>query len=143
MVDVVEELEKVRRIFPTAPYVASAWVFGSIARGRARPDSDLDVALLLGDPDADARTFRRELFDLAARLEDASGRRVDLVVLGPRDPIVAHRVLSEGLLLYDAAPQRRVRFVADVLSRYFDWAPRYEAAAAKSLAVNRAWAKGA
>lgn len=143
MVAMVDEIEKVRSVLLKAPYLASAWLFGSVARGQARPDSDLDIALLLDDPEADARTFRRALFDLAALLEEASGRRVDLVVLGPRDPILAHRVLSEGLLVHDPAPRRRTRFMVDVLGRYFDWAPHYEAAAERSLAANRAWAKGA
>jgi hypothetical protein len=78
--------------------------------------------------------------DLAARLERAAGRRVDLVVLGLHDPIVAHRVLREGRLVHDADPERRIDFTSDALSRYLDWAPRYRAAAARSLEVNRAWA---
>jgi uncharacterized protein len=123
--------------------VAAAWVFGSVARGEAREDSDLDVAVLLRDRRADALTHRRELGDLAARLETAAGRRIDLVVLGLRDPILAHRVLSEGVLVSDADPERRIDFTSDALARYLDWAPRYEAAAAESLAVNRAWARGA
>jgi uncharacterized protein len=129
-------------VLRAAPELAAAWVFGSVARGDARDDSDLDVAVLLRDPGPDALTHRRALAALAARLEAASGRRVDLVVLGLRDPILAHRVLSEGALVLDRDPDRRVGFTAAAYSRYFDWAPKYEAAAARSLAANRAWASG-
>jgi predicted nucleotidyltransferase len=122
--------------------IAAAWVFGSVARGDARADSDLDIALLMRDPAASAVAYRRVLSDLAARLELAAGREVDLVVLSLRDPIVAHRALSEGVLLLDADPERRVDFTSDVLARYLDWAPLYEAAARRSLAANRAWARG-
>ena len=128
-------------LFRATPAVAAAWVFGSVARGRAREQSDLDVAVLLADPRADGRTHRRDLMDLAARLEAASGRRVDLVVLGPWDPILAHRVLSEGVVVHDADPERRIDFTSDALSRYLDWGPRYEAAAARSLEANLAWAR--
>jgi hypothetical protein len=125
------------------PALAAAWIFGSVARGEAREDSDLDVAVLLRDRRADALSHRRELMHLAARLEAVAGRRVDLVVLGPRDPIVAHRVLSEGRLVYEADRERRIGFQSDALARYLDWAPSYAAAAARSLAVNLAWAREA
>jgi predicted nucleotidyltransferase len=126
-----------------APAVAAAWVFGSMARGEARDDSDLDVAVLLRDRRATAVTLRRDLMDLAARLEQAAGHRIDLVVLGLHDPIIAHRVLSDGVLVYDADRDRRIDFTSDVLARYLDWAPRYEATAARSLEANLAWAREA
>lgn len=123
--------------------LAAAWVFGSVARGEARADSDIDVAVLLSDPSANALSMRRELMRLAANLERAAQRRVDLVVLGVHDPMLAHRVLSEGRLVHDADPKRRIEFTSNVLARYFDWAPLYEAAAARSLEANRAWAREA
>jgi predicted nucleotidyltransferase len=123
--------------------VAAAWVFGSVARGQARVDSDVDVAVLLRDRDADPAVKRKELARLAARLEVAAGRRVDLAVLSLRDPILAHRVLCEGILVADADLERRIDFANDAIARYLDWAPRYEAAAARSLEANRAWARGA
>lgn len=130
-----------RAAFEAAPGVAAAWVFGSVPRGDAREDSDLDVAVLLRDHAASAITHRRQLSELAARLEDAASRRIDLVVLGPHDPIIFHRVLSEGVLVYDAHPQRRIQAASAALARYFDWAPSYEATAAASLRTNLAWAR--
>jgi hypothetical protein len=60
--------------------------------------------------------------------------------LGLHDPIVVHRVLSEGVLVYDADPDRRLDFTT-ALARYLDWAPRFEAAARMSVAANLAWAR--
>ena len=54
---------------PQSLPVVAMWVFGSVARGDAREDSDLDVAVLLRD--GDARPHRRALLDLTARLESA------------------------------------------------------------------------
>ncbi|MEQ9319692.1 MAG: nucleotidyltransferase domain-containing protein [Polyangiaceae bacterium] len=138
----MSRFELFESVFARSGVVAAAWVFGSVARGDARPDSDLDVAVLLSDPAATAVTHRRELFELAALLESTSQRHVDLVILTLHDPIIAHRVLSEGVLVHDADPRRRVDFTADAIARYLDWAPKYEAAAARSLKSNRAWAHG-
>jgi hypothetical protein len=136
----VSEFAAARRELEACPEIAAAWIFGSVPRGEARDDSDLDVAVLLRDRHADALTRRRELMDLAARLEAVAGRPVDLLVLTLRDPIVAHRVLSEGKLVVDADPSRRIDYTSDVLARYLDWAPRYHRAAERSLAANAAWA---
>lgn len=134
---------RLRAVLEATPAVAAGWVFGSVARDEARDDSDVDVAVLLRDRRADAATHRRALMDLAARLETAAGRPVDLVVLGLHDPILAHRVLSEGELVCDADPARRIDFTSDAVARYLDWAPIHAAAAARSLAANRRWTEKA
>jgi hypothetical protein len=126
-------------VLSTNPSVVAAWLFGSVARGTAREDSDLDVAILLAPPAA--AEDRRALHDLAARLEQAAGRRVDLVVLGDHDPIIAHRVLSEGRLVLCRDRERRIDFESRIHMRYMDWVPYYERAARRSLEVNRAWAE--
>jgi predicted nucleotidyltransferase len=127
--------------FAVAPAVACAWVFGSVARGAARDDSDLDVAVVLRDRDATAVDHHRELRALTAQLEHLTGRTIDLVVLGLHDPILAQRVLAEGTLVFDDDRVRRLTFAREALARYFDWAPLYERTAAASLASNLRWVK--
>ena len=64
-------------------------IFGSFARGDARPDSDLDVLVEL-----DARTFDRYM-DVKIYLEDLFGRRVDLVLADRIKPALRERILAE------------------------------------------------
>ncbi|MFC7333869.1 nucleotidyltransferase family protein [Rhodocista pekingensis] len=83
------------------------WLFGSRARGDARPDSDIDLLVVLPDG-LEPRCYapRRVLRPVAA-----SGLAVDIVpaawgefVAARGDPgALAHRVVREGRLLY-AAP---------------------------------------
>lgn len=60
-----------------AQNVASLDVFGSVARGDAREDSDVDILVTFTTP----ATFDR-FMDLKLFLEDTLGRRVDLVTRG-------------------------------------------------------------
>jgi len=98
--------------------VAAAWLFGSLAENAARPDSDIDVAVL--GPSPLTRSEKKELIETLARL---SGRPVDLVDLQTeRGPIVG-TVLKTGHKLFCQNPALH----GDILTRYLsdqtDWAP--------------------
>ncbi len=92
-----------------------ALVFGSRARGDARPGSDLDVAAwwAIDPPDS---------WDVA--LPD----QVDLVVLNGAPLELAGRIALEGELLFDDDPPARVRWVADTRKIWLDERPRFERA---------------
>lgn len=73
-------------------HVVGLGLFGSVARGDARPDSDLDVWVQL-DP-----LTPYALVHLKRELEDLLQRPVDLVRLRDRmAPTLRHRIESEGL----------------------------------------------
>jgi predicted nucleotidyltransferase len=111
------------------PEVSAAWLFGSMARGDARLDSDLDVALLFRTRGTTVLDNYELLGRIAAQLEAvAPGRRIDLVAIEAQGPVFQHRVLSEGRLVHDTEPSRRVDFESDAYVRYFDFAPIHERA---------------
>lgn len=64
-------------------------IFGSVARGEAGPESDVDVLVEL-----DQRTFDRYM-DLKIFLEDLLGRRVDLLLYDRIKPHLRERILAE------------------------------------------------
>ena len=73
--------------------LSSLALFGSVARGAARPDSDVDVLVDI------APNIRFSLVDLVAVknfLEDRLGRRVDVVTKEGLDRGVRDRVLREA-----------------------------------------------
>ena len=69
-------------------------VFGSLARGEAHPDSDVDllIRLLPGHGFADFMSFCQEV-------EAALGRRVDVVTEEGLSPYLRDRVLAEAIPL--------------------------------------------
>jgi len=101
--------------------VLCAYLFGSVARDEERADSDLDVAVLLArDP---PQTLDGLQTDLADALAEATGRRVDLVVLNRAPPDLVHRVLRDGLLLLERDRSARIRFEVKARNEYFDLLP--------------------
>ena len=69
-------------------------VFGSFARGEARPDSDLDLLI-----DAGPRTPPWFPGGLLMDLEEELGRKVDIAEESALHPLVRERVLDEAIPL--------------------------------------------
>lgn len=69
-------------------------VFGSVARGQARPDSDID---LLVDAPTDATI--KDLLDLHDTFQEILGRRVDLITYGGLKVDIDDDIRTEAILL--------------------------------------------
>ena len=69
-------------------------VFGSVARGEARPDSDIDFLI-----DTASSTSSWFPAGLILDLEDLLGRRVDVVTEKALQPYIRDRVLREAVPL--------------------------------------------
>lgn len=106
--------------------IQAAYVFGSVAQGRARPDSDIDVAVLLGRRPSARRALGYRL-KLAGDLGAALHRDdVQVVVLNDAPPLLAQRVLSLGTLVFERSRSARVRFQVQTAGRYDDLVPTME-----------------
>ena len=89
------------------------YLFGSLASGDARPDSDVDLAVLAPRPLPHDRLVRvRE--ELAERLR----RDVDLVDLARAPTVLQAQIVSTGRVLRDLDPAGRERFETYVYSAY-------------------------
>jgi predicted nucleotidyltransferase len=75
--------------------VRLALLFGSQARGRANPASDVDVAVLAP---------RGDLLALASGLSEACGREVDVVSLEDPGVPLLEEIMRDGQLLHEGEP---------------------------------------
>lgn len=78
--------------------IAELKIFGSRARGTARPDSDIDVLYTLRP----GRRLGWEIEQLADELAELLGRPVDLVSARSLHPMLRPAVLAETQPLYAA-----------------------------------------
>jgi uncharacterized protein len=107
-----------------APYgngIACAYLFGSWARGEARRDSDVDLAVLYrSEPPS---TLDGLGLELAAAVEAATGRSADIVVLNRAAPDLVHRILRDGVLVLETDRSARIGFEVRSRAEYFDVLP--------------------
>ena len=89
------------------------YLFGSMAHGDLRPDSDVDIAIL-----ADRELDVVRLFERAQELARSLRRSVDLVDLRGTTDVLAKEVVATGVVLYAADESFRRQYEGQVLRRY-------------------------
>jgi predicted nucleotidyltransferase len=103
--------------------VRLAYLFGSQAAGRARADSDVDVAVLLRPDLSDDARFETRLALIGELGQLLRTDNVDLVVLNEAPPLLAYEVLHKGRVLYCADERERIEFQVRTLREYEDTEP--------------------
>jgi predicted nucleotidyltransferase len=102
------EHRPIRQALLDGPPLRLAILFGSRARGTARPDSDVDIAVLPVDPALSLHDEGR----LTATLERAAGAPVDLVRLDHAPLALRWRIARDGIVLLSNPPETAPRFLA-------------------------------
>lgn len=125
MVDSAALDDVLNRVFRDAPGVVSAYVFGSMARGLAHRDSDLDIGVLL---DWTAHPTECDRFEarvrLSARVSAALHRNdVDLVILNDTPPHLAREIVTRGRRVYCADREADQACVRTAMLRAADLEP--------------------
>lgn len=100
-------------LLPAIPDLVAVYRFGSTARGMARADSDVDLAVLAPHP-----LDPVERFDLAERIARRLGTDVDLVDLARASTVLRMQVLGEGCLVADRDHRTREEFEMLAFSDY-------------------------
>lgn len=99
------------------PEIELAILFGSMATGRARPDSDVDVAVLAAAP-----LNAEKKMALIADLAQATGRAVDLVDLRTAGEPLLGQILQHGRRLF-GSDEALARLISRHLVEAADFMP--------------------
>ena len=105
-----------------------AIIFGSCASGRARRDSDLDIAVFPRNPLNSAA-----LQSLSDQLAIASGRPIDLVDLTCTNGTLLRQILRNGKVLFSKRPA----ILGNLNERLLDWQADFEPAQRAILTAQR------
>ena len=93
-------IKALNQYFNTQQPVLKAWLFGSFSRGDERPDSDVDIIVLL---DKSQPIGGLKYFGMWSDLETLLGRKVDLVSDGTLLPFAQETANRDKILIYERA----------------------------------------
>lgn len=122
----LRSMEEKLRGYARAKGVEALYLFGSTASGRRTPLSDVDVAVLLPEHVPQEEYLEQRLGMIAELSELLGTNAVDLVILNLAPPLLVHRVITRGKLVYARDDLRRTRFEARAIQEYLDLKPLYE-----------------
>ncbi len=96
------------------------YLYGSQAQGTAHALSDVDVGFLLHD--MDPKAYRKLWIDLYDAVPQCCpDHEVDLVILNLVGPLLRHKVIREGRLVFKRDEKIRLDFECRTLESYFDF----------------------
>ncbi len=115
-----EEIQKIHDFCATQDQVAAVYVFGSRARDKERPQSDMDLALITKHG---IQPMQR--VNLETEFSNLLHRDVDVVIFHLASALLQHQILKYGQLLYEADPGERIRQEVFARKEYLDSAFLY------------------
>lgn len=116
------EKEKLNEIFEKNK-IALAYLFGSVAKKKTGPLSDIDIAVLFDEKVSSAQYFDRKLTVMGELADLFKTDNIDVVVLNEAPPLLTHRIIKEGTPFFSQNEKRRLEFELRAIMRYLDWKP--------------------
>ena len=110
--------QRIRRVLARYPFIEAAYLFGSHAAGRARPDSDVDLAVVGPRSEVQARKL-----DILADLTAEGLDRVDLIALDGADPAIRFEAVHLNCLVFARRGFDHGQYFSLALREYFDLEP--------------------
>lgn len=102
----------------SCPDIIFAYLFGSLAKGKLEPLSDLDIAIYLKKES----NFSQIKKDILSRLIDLLYTdEIDLVILNSASLPLSMRIIENKKVIVDKAPFLRHSYESLVMRKYFDF----------------------
>ena len=102
--DLTKEQQKQLEALAAEFGISLILAFGSKVKGTARPESDLDIAILLDNAENKTDTF----LQLFPRLETVfPGERIDLAIINHADPLFLNQVMAQATRLFGSEEKFR------------------------------------
>ena len=103
-----------------------AYLFGSRAKKKTTPLSDIDIAIFLADG-----TTKEEAFSTKLKLMNEVSSRlhikeVDIIILNTATILLKFQVIKNGILIFNTNDNKRIIFETSARRQYFDLTRLYD-----------------
>lgn len=109
--------------------VLALYLFGSIADGAISNKSDIDIGVVLKNPEIleDTRALYNVIYEELSRVFNPTFfRRLDIVFLQNAPIPLQYNAIAFGQVLYEEDPIKRTNYEERVINQYIDFKPLLE-----------------
>jgi len=116
----VEEIKKkLENCFKKNP-VIFVYLFGSVAEEKEGVLSDIDIAVYFEER---VDYFNEKIKLLGEIMNILKTEAIDIVVLNISPPLISHRIVKYGKLIYSKDEKKRIEYEVRAVLQYLDWKP--------------------
>lgn len=113
---------RVAKVLDKIKEIEVAFLFGSAGRETTRPESDVDIALLLNHLPAPMKRVSLRL-NISESLSKVFGREVDVTILNTAGSLLKYQVAKDGKVLFERRKGLAKEFKLRAIKEYFDYLP--------------------
>lgn len=106
--------------------VVFAYLFGSQTKGKIGPLSDIDIAVYFKEKISPEVRFDLKLKIIGNLTNLFKTNDIDVVSLNDAPPLLAHRILKEGVVIFSDNEKKRLEYEVRAILNYLDWKPYLE-----------------
>jgi predicted nucleotidyltransferase len=112
------ELNALDPVFQKYPEIQAVYVFGSVATGKIKAGSDLDLGIVPKTPSLHERKL-----DILTDLARLGFCEVDLVFLDVEDIVLRFEIVKHNKVIYQTSDFDKGEYYSRILRQYFDFLP--------------------
>ena len=109
-------ISEIQKCLLTNPKIVSAYILGSYTSGRAKNESDFDLAVVV---EKKTNITQDQVYDLISKINFPKDLDLSLVDK-TSSPIFLFQIISTGRCIYQRSQNDKVNFEAFVLRKYYD-----------------------
>jgi len=110
-----------REFFQNEECVELAYLFGSVAEGKATALSDIDIGVYLSRGLTKVQRNRKRLEQIAGLCDLLRTDRIDLQVLNDTSPVLSFEIIRPNVLVFERDSDLKVNVEQSIMSVYLDW----------------------
>ena len=113
-------ISSLREFFNSEQDVELAYLFGSVAEGKATATSDIDIGVYLSESLTKTQRFQRRV-ELISRLTTfLKSNNVDLLVINDSSPVLRFEIIRPNVLIFCRDADLKTDVEQYIMSRYLD-----------------------
>lgn len=114
-------LPLLKEFFRAEECVELAYLFGSVAEGKAGALSDIDIGVYLSGTLTKAERDRKRIELIGKLMALIKSDRVDLQVINDTSPVLSFEIIRPNVLIFERDSDLKVDVEQRIMSVYLDW----------------------